>query len=100
MTQVDILGIGTGATITGKSTKRKYDGLLYSKNGPRSATFPDNYLVVDVKELKGDEVTAYHSVTRFKESTFKPELISGDHYLILENKPIFSQVLPMDDLKE
>jgi hypothetical protein len=99
MTQVDILGTGAGATITGKITKGRYDGLLFSKQDTRSTTFPDNFIVVDVKELNGDHVTAYHAVSRFKEETFSPGSFTGDHYLVLENKPLFGVILPFDDLK-
>jgi hypothetical protein len=99
MTQVDILGTGAGATVTGKITKRKYDGLLFSKQDIRSTSFPDNFIVVDVKELKGDHVTAYHAVSRFKEDNFSPDSVTGDYYMVLENKPLFGVVLPLDDLK-
>ena len=99
MTKVDILGTGAGVNIIGKITKGKYDGLLFSKQDTRSTAFPNNYIVVDVKEFKGGQVIA-HTVSRFKEDSFSPDSITCNHYLILENKPLFVPYsLPIDDLK-
>jgi hypothetical protein len=99
MTQVDILGMGTQATISGQTTKETYEGLLFSAKGPRSATFPDNFLLVDVKTMEGNHVTEFHNVSRFKEDSFDPGTLKGEQYLIVENKPLFGHVLPMDDIK-
>jgi hypothetical protein len=98
MKQVDILGIGQEAIIFGKKSKREYHGLLFSKNDAISSTFPDNFIIIDIKDLLGDHVTSYHSVQRFKESEYSPNSLIGEYYLILENKPLFGLVLPIDDL--
>ena len=97
--QIDILGIGVVATITGKITGTMYTGSLFSKNALRSAAFPDNSIFVDVKQLDENHIVNQHSVEKFNEGTFQPESIRGDHYLILEKNPQFGRVMLFDDLK-
>jgi len=97
--QIDILGTGVVATITGKITGTVYTGSLFSKNASRSAVFPDNSIAVDVKQLDENHIVDQHSVEKFNEETFQPESIKGDHYFILKKNPQFGRVMPLDDLK-
>jgi len=96
---IDILGTGVLATITGKITGTVYTGSLFSKNASRSAVFPDNSIIVDVKQLDENHIVDQHAVDKFNEEAFQPESIKGDHYFILEKKPQFGRVMPLDDLK-
>lgn len=99
MTQVDILGSGTGCNIKGATTGRDYNVQLFSKSIKREVTFPDDYILVDVVEVENEVVTSFHTVTRLNEKEFSPEQLKRDYYLILENKPLFSRVHPIDDIK-
>ena len=98
MTQVDILGLGTGCTIKGVTTGRDYNGQLFSKSIKRETTFPDNYILVDVAEVENEMVTSFHTVTRLNEKEFSFEQLKGNFYLILANQPLFGRVHPMDDI--
>jgi len=97
--QIDILGTGVVSTITGKITGTVYTGSLFSKNASRSAVFPDNSIVVDVKQLDENHIVDQHSVEKFNEETFQPEWIKGDPYFILKKNLQFGRVMPLDDLK-
>jgi len=97
MKQVDILGMGIHATI--ETSNRIYDGALFSKTDPIPDA-PAGYIVIDVNVQNGDKVITSHSVERFDKETFTVDSLKGDNYMIVENKPIFSNILPLDDLRE
>lgn len=96
----DIFGTGIYSTVKGRVENNLYQGLLFEKSASRSSSFPDNYIVLDVKTLKGELVEDYYSVERFIAATFSSDSLKGEHYLIIENKPLITGgVQPLDDLK-
>ncbi|HTS44216.1 MAG TPA: hypothetical protein VMH01_07450 [Puia sp.] len=76
---------------------RKYEGLLFYKNDPLP-DFPDGSVLIDVKETNGEHVVAAHAVNSFIKEKFNKEDIRGEHYMLVENKPLFGDMLPSEDI--
>jgi|GEM_PF-3265691 len=97
MDNVDLLGSGVITSVDGKKTGIKYSGHLFKKGDVRSSKFEKGSILLDVKEFKDDKVLAYHSAQLLNEDEFDENVLSGDHYLILEKSLAFSRVSPLDD---
>jgi len=90
---------GTGIRATVSNAGRVYGGTLFSKNDP-TPDFPEGYLYLDVKETNVEHVLSAYAVDRFDKLTFDAKKLTGSHYMIVENRPLYGLILPMDDLLE
>ncbi|HEY4324313.1 MAG TPA: hypothetical protein VGN20_10010 [Mucilaginibacter sp.] len=89
---------GTGIMATISNGDRTYKGTLFSKNDP-APDVSNDYIVIDVKETKVEHVTAIYSVGVYNKEIFIAGQITGNYFMIVENKPIQGNILPLDDLK-
>ena len=80
---------GTGIFANIISGNTRYEGLLFFKNDP-IPDYPETYLVIDVKETKGEQVLSAYSVNHFNKQTFDPKNLNGDYFMVLENKSFLS----------
>jgi len=90
---------GTGIFSNISHGDRKYEGLLYFKNDPLPQ-YPDGYFFIDVNETNGEQVVSAHTAAEYHKESFDPSGIRGDHFMIVENKPLFGNVLPLKDILE
>lgn len=82
-----LLNTGKGLPGTGIFARiivggKKYDGLLYFKHDP-VPVYEQGHVYIDVKETKGEEVTAAYAVHRFDTASFDPGLLKGEYYMIV-----------------
>lgn len=90
---------GTGIRARVSSCGRMYEGILYAKEDK----VPDLLLpsiFIDVKERNGEEVLSAYSVSVLNSNISNPPGMKGDYCMIVENKPIFENTSPLDDLIE
>jgi hypothetical protein len=97
MNQVDIFGQGIKATITGVLSGKDYEGLLLKKTDPIPQNVPSGYILIDVDEIKNEHVVTSHYIERFDAQ--KINSLKGDYYMVVENRPLFSQIQPFEDLR-
>ncbi|MFI5153610.1 MAG: hypothetical protein ACHQET_09775 [Chitinophagales bacterium] len=74
-----------------------YEGTLFSK-GETIPDYPDEYIVVDVRESDGEEVTKSYSVEKLDKRTFDSGKIRGDYFMLIEYKPVSGKKDPLIDL--
>jgi len=90
---------GTGISATISNAHRKYEGILFSKGDPLP-DLPDGYLLIDVKEVIGENVISAYAVNKLDTEKFTAQEIKGEHYMVVENKPLFGKAQPLENLKE
>jgi hypothetical protein len=90
---------GTGIFSYIISDGNKYEGLLYFKNDSLP-DYPDGFIYVDVKATKGECVTSAYNVGKYNKTTFNPSLLKGEHFMIIENKPLYNNLSPLKDILE
>jgi hypothetical protein len=76
---------------------RKYEGLLF----PKAEPFPDfaaGYVVLDVRENRGERVLSAWSVQILDPLHMNPQQFKGDYYVVLENRPASAGIRPLEDL--
>jgi hypothetical protein len=93
--QRGIPGAGIRATISNED--RIYKGTLYYKNDP-VPEIPNGFLIVDVKKTKVEHVVAIYGVDLFDKDAFSVRQLKGDYYMVVENKAMFGNILPLEDL--
>jgi hypothetical protein len=76
-----------------------YEGTLFYKNDPLPE-LPDECIIVDVKEVRGEHVIASHSISKFDKQQFDAKLLKGEHFMIIENKSLFGNVQSLENLLE
>jgi len=89
---------GTGIMATISNGDRTYKGTIFSRNDP-APDFAGNHLVIDVKETNVEHVTAIYSINKYDKESFSASQIKGNHFMIVENKPITDNILPFEDLQ-
>ena len=90
---------GTGIFSNISHDGRRYEGLLYFKNDP----LPDyvhDYFFIDVKETKGEEVLSAYNAAAYDKKNFDPGCLTGEYFMIVENKPLVGDILPLHDILE
>ena len=90
---------GTGIRCTISAGDRTYKGTLFFKNDPLP-DLPEEYILIDVKELLGEHVVSSNSVQRLDKKKFSAEQIKGKQYMIVEDKPVFLNNHPLEDILE
>lgn len=88
---------GTGIFCYAIVHERKYEGLLYFKSDP-IPDYPEGFIYADVLTTRGEQVTGIKSVHEYRSKNFVPQHLQGDYFMILENKPIYQETLPLEDL--
>ena len=88
---------GTGIFANISTGNRKYGGLLYFKNDPLP-DYPENFFFVDVKETNGEQVTKIYSADKYGKEKFNPQQLKGDYFMIVENKPLYDNPSPLEDI--
>ena len=78
---------------------RKYEGLLYSKTEP-FPDFGDGYLILDVRENRGERVLSAYSIDRLDNARMSPSRLKGDYYMVVENRPVAANIQPLEDLRQ
>ena len=71
---------------------RKYEGLLYSRTEP-FPDFAEGWLILDVRENRGEQVVAAYSVNRLSLKTMSPDKLMGDYYMILDDTPAEAEAI-------
>ncbi|MEP6677332.1 MAG: hypothetical protein ABJA78_19380 [Ferruginibacter sp.] len=79
------------------SKDRRYDGLLFYKNDPLP-DFNEGHIFIDVKETNGEQVTSIYSADKFSTENFNVQQLKGEYFMILENKPLYDKILPLQDI--
>jgi hypothetical protein len=79
-------GIGIRTAIS--HSDRTYKGTLFFKKDPLT-DFPEEYILIDVKEIRGEHIVSANSAERLDKKSFNAQQIKGEHYLIVEDKPLF-----------
>ena len=90
---------GTGIRARICISDRIYEGTLYAREDP-VPDFAPGAFVIDVKERNGEQVLSAHSVNVLDNNNFNPALIKGDYYMLVDNKPVFENFSPLQDLME
>jgi hypothetical protein len=90
---------GTGIRARISSSQRTYEGTLYAKED-LVPDMPPGAVIIDVKQRSGEQVLSAHSVNILNNKTFNPEVFKGDYYMVIENKPVFGNISPLQDLME
>ncbi|HTQ66715.1 MAG TPA: SRPBCC domain-containing protein [Puia sp.] len=90
---------GTGIRARISCGDRTYEGTLYHKED-LLPEIPKRSIVIDVKEREGEEVLSSYSVRVLNSETFNPSAFHGDYYMIVENKPVYENISPLEDLSE
>lgn len=88
---------GTGIRATISNGDRIYKGTLFFKNDPLP-DFPGDFVLIDVKELNGEHVVAANGARLLDRTTFSPEQITGNYYMMVEDLPLFAGISPLDDI--
>ncbi|HET6996847.1 MAG TPA: SRPBCC domain-containing protein [Chitinophagaceae bacterium] len=88
---------GTGIFAHISRDGRRYEGLLYFKNDPLP-DHGDGYIVVDVKETIGEEVTKAYSATEYQKRNFDPALMKGEYLAIFEKSSLSTQLPALEDI--
>jgi hypothetical protein len=57
-------------------------------------------LLIDVKEVFGEHVVSAYAVKKRDKENFTGQNIIEEHYMVIENKPLFEKIQPLEDLKE
>jgi hypothetical protein len=96
------LTLGKGQPATGiRATigrgERVYRGMLYHRSNT-APDYPDGFLVIDVRTTEVEHVTAFYAIGQYNKDIFDPGKIAGDHFMIVENRPLFGSIAPIDDL--
>ena len=87
---------GTGIMATIARDNRIYKGTLFSKEQALT-DFRDGYLLIDVKDTNVERVTSSYSIQVLNKENFQK--LKGNHYMIIENKPVSGEIQPMEDLQ-
>jgi hypothetical protein len=88
---------GTGIRATIANGNHIYEGTLFSSN--QSLTeIPSDYVLIDVKDTNVERVTSAYSVKILNKENL--DTLNGNHYMIVENKPLFGNIHPLEDLLE
>ena len=87
--------VGIRATVSNED--RIYRGVLYPRSGG-VRNLPGNNIVIDVKANHVEHVTAAHSVYKLNDASFDPKELKGAYYMIVENKPLYADIEPLEDL--
>jgi len=90
---------GTGIRCTISNGDRTYKGTLFFKDDPLP-DFPEEYILIDVKELSGEHVVSSNSVQRLDKNKFSAQQIQGGQYMIVEDKPLFTGIDVLADILE
>ena len=90
---------GTGIFSNISHGDRKYEGLLYFKNDPLPQ-YQGDYFFIDVKETDGERVTSAYTAAEYHKETFDPGHIRGEYFMIVENRPLYGNILPINDIIE
>lgn len=90
---------GTGIFSNISHGDRKYEGLLYFKNDPLPQ-YQGDYFFIDVKETDGERVTSAYTAAEYCKETFDPVSIMGEYFMIVENRPLYGNILPINDILE
>jgi len=88
---------GTGIRSTISNADRTYKGTLFFKNDPLP-DFPDEHILIDVKEISGEHVISAYSADKLNQKNFNAQQIKGKHYMVVENKPVFGNISPLEDI--
>ncbi len=88
---------GTGIFANISNGERKYEGLIYFKHDPLP-DYPVGFFFIDVKETKGEQVTAAFSAGDYYKEQFNPGQLKGEHFMIVENKPVYDTISPFEDI--
>jgi hypothetical protein len=88
---------GTGIFARILNADRKYEGLIYFKNDP-IPDYPSGYIFVDVKETSGEQVISAYSAAPFNKATFDSTQVKGDYFMIVENKALYQNIVPLEDI--
>jgi len=78
---------------------RKYEGLLFSQAEP----FPDfaqGYIIVDVRENRGERVLSAYFVDILDIKNMAPNELKGRHYMLVENQQVSGGIQPLEDLRQ
>lgn len=97
-----LLTQGTGLPGTGIFTyvfcdEREYNGLLFFKNDPLP-DYPEGHLFIDVKETNGEQIISAYKADEFRKEEFNAQSIKGDYFMIIENKPRYGDIIPLEDI--
>jgi hypothetical protein len=76
---------------------RKYEGLLYFKNAPLP-DYLDGFLVIDVMDTTGEQVTAIYSAGEYQKDSFNTTRLKGEYFMIIENCPGQNNTSPLKDI--
>jgi hypothetical protein len=87
----------TGIRATIANGDRVYRGTLYHKNDA-VPDYPNGFLVIDVKETSVEHVVSFYAIGRYNKELFNPRQLKGDYFMMVENKPLFGNIEPMEDL--
>lgn len=77
---------------------RKYEGLMF----PKAESYPDfadGYVLLDICENCGERVVSIHSAGVLDIRTMDSRELNGEYYMVVENRPVHGNILPMDDLR-
>jgi hypothetical protein len=90
-------GIGIRCTIS--PGERTYKGTLFFKRDPLP-DLPEEYILIDVKELRGEHVVSAYAVERLDKANFSGDHMRGAYYMLVEDKPHFGIIDPLKDISE
>jgi len=88
---------GTGIFTYLFTSKARYEGLLFFKNDPLPV-YSEEYLYVDVKETRGEEVLSGYNAGTYNQQTFQPQHLQGEYFMLIENKAVTGDIRVLDDL--
>jgi hypothetical protein len=77
--------------------ERKYEGLLYFKDDP-APEYPEGFIYVDVLETRGEQVIKTQLAKEYQSKNFNPQHLQGEYFMILENKPVYQNIVPLMDI--
>ena len=90
---------GTGIFANIFNGSRKYEGLIYFKNDPMP-DYTDGFFFIDVKETNGEQVTSAFAADIYRKENFNAKEIKGEYFIIIENKPVYDGIIPLEDIIE
>lgn len=89
---------GSGIFVDVFVAGRKYEGLLFSKTEP-FPDFADGYIILDVRENRGEQVLSAYSVDILDCKSMSLSQLKGEYYIVLENRPVSGDIQPLEDLR-
>ncbi len=89
--------VGIRSTIS--SGERTYNGTLFFRNDPLPE-FQEDYILIDVKDIIGEHVLSVHSAKKLDKSNFNAAQIKGNHFMLIEDKPVFGNIDSLKDILE